>query len=62
MNFTLGTVVLVGKIKLKNKWTNDLLESTSEDYKTMSTNYIKLVSTSSCDRFIEVVLCYKAFV
>lgn len=44
MNFTLGTVVLVGKIKLKNKWTNDLLEPTSEDYKTMTTHYIMLVS------------------
>ena len=47
MTFTLGTVVLVGKIKLKNKWTNDLLQSTSEDYKTMTTNYIKLVSTDN---------------
>ncbi|XP_071164338.1 uncharacterized protein [Mytilus edulis] len=35
-----GTVTLEGKIKLKNKWTDDLLDPSTEEYKTLSTNFV----------------------
>ncbi|CAC5401699.1 unnamed protein product [Mytilus coruscus] len=36
-----GTVALEGKIKLKNKWTDDLLDPSTEEYQTLSQNFIK---------------------
>ncbi|XP_052105230.1 uncharacterized protein LOC127738139 [Mytilus californianus] len=36
-----GTVALEGKIKLKNKWIDDLLDPSTEEYQTLSQNFVK---------------------
>ncbi|XP_063429132.1 uncharacterized protein LOC134711989 [Mytilus trossulus] len=39
-----GTVSLEGKIKLKNKWTDDLLDPTTEEYQTLTTDFVKEIN------------------